>query len=86
MQVLAKRLHARAWDHRNLSSPVTIEALISMRLNALVVDIAVVGRDGSVQLPPHVRELVPPGALLRVRIDGDSVISQEPLGDAGEPR
>ena len=45
MQVLAKRLHARAWDHRNLSSPVTTEALISMRLNALVVDTAVVGPD-----------------------------------------
>ena len=29
MQVLAKRLHARAWDHRNLSSPVTIEAVSS---------------------------------------------------------
>ncbi|HZE48360.1 MAG TPA: ATP-binding cassette domain-containing protein [Jatrophihabitantaceae bacterium] len=49
-------------------------------------EFAVVGRDGSVQLPPHVRELVPPGALLRVRIDGDSVISLEPLGDAGEAR
>src|SRR3989440_2337623 len=45
MQVLAKRLQARAWDHRSLSSPVTIEALISMRLNALVVDTAVVGPD-----------------------------------------
>src|SRR5258708_37732620 len=45
MQALAKRLHARAWDHRTLSSRVTIEALIAMRLNALVLDIAVVGPD-----------------------------------------
>jgi DNA-binding response OmpR family regulator len=45
MQVLAKRLHARAWDHRNLSSPVTIEALVAMRLNAVVIDTAVVGPD-----------------------------------------
>jgi DNA-binding response OmpR family regulator len=45
MQVLAKRLHARAWDHRTLSSPVTTEALIAMRLNALVLDLAVVGPD-----------------------------------------
>jgi DNA-binding response OmpR family regulator len=45
MQVLAKRLQARTWDHRTLSNPVTPEALIAMRLNALVLDIAVVGPD-----------------------------------------
>ena len=45
MQVLTKRLHARAWDHRTLSSPVTPDALIGMRLNALVLDVAVVGPD-----------------------------------------
>jgi hypothetical protein len=28
---------------------------------------AVVGRDGSVQLPPDVLELLPPGTLLQVR-------------------
>src|SRR5437660_8358124 len=43
MQVLSKRLHARTWDHRMLSSPVTTEALVAMRLNALVLDISVVG-------------------------------------------
>jgi putative ABC transport system ATP-binding protein len=47
-------------------------------------EFAVVGRDGSIQLPPHVRESVPPGALLRVRIDDDSVITLEPMDDAGE--
>jgi DNA-binding response OmpR family regulator len=45
MQVLAKRLNTLGWDHRALSSPVTIEALISMRLNALVLDLTVVGPD-----------------------------------------
>jgi DNA-binding response OmpR family regulator len=45
MQVLAKRLSARSWDHRSLSNPVTVEALIAMRLNALVLDISVIGPD-----------------------------------------
>jgi DNA-binding response OmpR family regulator len=45
MQVLAKRLHALGWDHRTLSSPVTPEALVAMRLNALVLDLSVVGPD-----------------------------------------
>jgi ABC-type lipoprotein export system ATPase subunit len=48
-------------------------------------EFAVVGRDGSVQLPPHVRESVPAGALLRVRIDEDSVITLEPMDSPGEP-
>jgi DNA-binding response OmpR family regulator len=45
MQVLAKRLHALGWDHRTLSSPVTSDALVAMRLNALVLDVTVVGPD-----------------------------------------
>ena len=45
MQVLAKRLHAMGWDHRALPSPVTPEALVAMRLNALVIDLTVVGAD-----------------------------------------
>ena len=43
-------------------------------------EFAVVGRDGSLQLPPHIRDTIPPGALLRVRIGDDGVISLEPLG------
>jgi DNA-binding response OmpR family regulator len=45
MQVLAKRLHALGWDHRTLSSPVTPEALVTMRLNAVVLDLAIIGPD-----------------------------------------
>jgi DNA-binding response OmpR family regulator len=43
MQVLANRLDTLGWDHRSVSSAVTPEALIAMRLNALVVDLAVLG-------------------------------------------
>jgi DNA-binding response OmpR family regulator len=43
MQVLANRLDALGWDHRALPSPVTADALVAMRLNALVLDVAVLG-------------------------------------------
>jgi DNA-binding response OmpR family regulator len=42
-QVLANRLRMLDWDLRSLSSPATPEALVAMRLNALVLDLAVVG-------------------------------------------
>ncbi len=45
MQVLVKRLHTLGWDHRVLSSPVTPDAVVAMRLNALVLDLTVVGPD-----------------------------------------
>jgi DNA-binding response OmpR family regulator len=43
MQVLSNRLDALGWGLRGLSSAVTIDALVAMRLNALVVDLAVLG-------------------------------------------
>jgi DNA-binding response OmpR family regulator len=46
MQVLANRLDALGWDHRALSSAVTADAMVAMRLNALVLDIAVLGPTG----------------------------------------
>ena len=44
---------------------------------------AVVGRDGSVQLPPDVFAAVPAGSLLRVQLE-DGVVSLTPI-DRGEP-
>jgi DNA-binding response OmpR family regulator len=43
MQVLSNRLEALGWDLRALSSAVTADTLVAMRLNALVVDVAVLG-------------------------------------------
>jgi DNA-binding response OmpR family regulator len=43
MQVLANRLDSLGWDHRALSSPVTADSLVAMRLNALVLDMGVLG-------------------------------------------
>jgi DNA-binding response OmpR family regulator len=47
VQVLANRLEALGWDHRALSSAVTADSLVAMRLNALVIDLAVVGNGRS---------------------------------------
>jgi DNA-binding response OmpR family regulator len=45
MQVLGKRLQARGWEHRVVGNPVTPDVLVAMRLNALVIDLTVVGPD-----------------------------------------
>jgi DNA-binding response OmpR family regulator len=43
IQVLSKRLDRVGWEHRVLASPVPPDAVVSMRLSALVVDLAVLG-------------------------------------------
>jgi DNA-binding response OmpR family regulator len=43
MQVLSNRLDTLGWEHRALSSAVTADALVAMRLNALVLDVGVLG-------------------------------------------
>jgi DNA-binding response OmpR family regulator len=43
IQVLSKRLDRLDWEHRVLASPVPTEAVVSMRLSALVVDLTVLG-------------------------------------------
>jgi DNA-binding response OmpR family regulator len=43
IQVLSKRLDRLGWEHRVLASPVQPEAVVAMRLSALVVDLAVLG-------------------------------------------
>jgi DNA-binding response OmpR family regulator len=46
LQVLGKRVEAVGWQHRVLGSPVPLDTLVSMRLNALVIDLAVLGPQG----------------------------------------
>jgi DNA-binding response OmpR family regulator len=43
IQVLSKRMDRTGWEHRVLASPVPSDAVVSMRLSALVVDLAVLG-------------------------------------------
>jgi DNA-binding response OmpR family regulator len=46
MQVLANRLTTLGAEHRTLTAPATLDSLVAMRLNALVVDLAVLGPAG----------------------------------------
>jgi DNA-binding response OmpR family regulator len=46
LQVLSKRLEAAGWQYRVLASPVRHDAMVAMRLNAVVVDLAVLGPQG----------------------------------------
>jgi DNA-binding response OmpR family regulator len=43
MQVLTKRLDALDWQHRVTSGPLPVDALVALRLDALVIDLAVIG-------------------------------------------
>src|SRR4051794_75631 len=46
LQVLGKRLEGLGWQSRVLASPVPLDAMVALRLNAVVVDLAVLGPQG----------------------------------------
>ncbi len=46
MQVLSNRLAALGGEYRSLAAPASTDALVAMRLNALVIDLAVLGPGG----------------------------------------
>jgi DNA-binding response OmpR family regulator len=46
LQVLGKRLERLGWEHRVVASPVPVDTLVAMRLNAIVLDLAVLGPQG----------------------------------------
>jgi DNA-binding response OmpR family regulator len=46
VQVLTKRLEGAGFQYRVLASPVPLDALVAMRLNAVVVDPAILGPQG----------------------------------------
>src|SRR3954466_1417661 len=46
LQVLTKRLDGVGWQHRVLASPVPLDTVVAMRLNAVVLDLATLGPQG----------------------------------------
>src|SRR4051812_30668260 len=46
LQVLTNRMDGLSWRHRVAAGPIAADALVSMRLDALVVDLAVLGPVG----------------------------------------
>ena len=45
VRVLANRLEAAGWEHRVLSGGAPVDELVAMKLNAIVVDVTVLGSD-----------------------------------------
>src|SRR3954465_15766652 len=43
VRVLSKRMGAMGWESRTLASPVPPEELVAMRINCLVIDLALLG-------------------------------------------
>jgi DNA-binding response OmpR family regulator len=46
LRVLTRRFDAAGWEYRVLAGAVPAEELVAMKLNALVVDLSVLGQDG----------------------------------------
>ena len=46
LTVLGKRLEGAGWEHRVLAGSVPVEELVAMKLNALLVDLSVLGPAG----------------------------------------
>jgi DNA-binding response OmpR family regulator len=77
IQVLSKRLDRLGWEHRVLASPVQPEAVVSMRLSALVVDLAVLGPQAWVWLERLGQELPELGIVV---CTGPSTVAQRVRG------
>jgi DNA-binding response OmpR family regulator len=77
VQVLTKRLDRLGWEHRVLAGAVAVEQLVSMRLGALVLDLALLGPHGWEYLERVTRELP---ALPVIVCTGQSTVSQRVRG------
>jgi len=77
IQVLAKRLDRLGWEHRVLASAVPVDQVIAMRLNAIVVDLAILGPQGWDHLARLSSEL--PGLGIVV-CTGQSTVAQRVRG------
>ncbi len=77
VQVLTKRLEAGGWEYRVLGSPVPHDALIALRLNAVVVDPAVLGPTAWTYLEKLCARLPQMGVVL---CTGQSTVAQRVRG------
>ena len=77
LQVLTKRLDRLGWEHRVLGSPVPVDHLVSMRLGAVVIDLAALGAHGWEYLDRLCTQL--PGLAIVV-CTGQSSVAQRVRG------
>lgn len=77
LQVFANRLDRVGWAHRTLEKAAPIDALVSLRLSALVIDPAVLGPDGEQYLARVCAEIP---SLAVVVCTGRSTVAQRVRG------
>jgi DNA-binding response OmpR family regulator len=77
VQVLTKRLDRLGWEHRVLTGPLPVDRLVAMRLGALVIDLAQLGRHAWDYLERVTRELP---ALPVIVCTGQSTVAQRVRG------
>jgi DNA-binding response OmpR family regulator len=77
VQVLTKRLEAAGWEFRAMPSPIPFDAMLALRLNALVVDLGVLGPQGFNYLEKLCQRL--PGLAVIV-CTGPSTVAQRVRG------
>ena len=77
LQVLGKRLERLGWEHRVLGSAVPVEAVVAMRLQALVVDLGSLGPTGWEYLERVCTELPGLGVIV---CTGQSTVAQRVRG------
>jgi DNA-binding response OmpR family regulator len=77
IQVLSKRLDRLDWEHRVLGSPVPVEAISSMRLSAMIVDLTVLGPQAWTWLERVCGELPDLGIIV---CTGPSTVAQRVRG------
>jgi DNA-binding response OmpR family regulator len=59
LRVLGKRLDAAGWEHRVLPGGAPVDELVAMKLNAIVVDLAVLGPDAGWEFLERVSGMLP---------------------------
>jgi DNA-binding response OmpR family regulator len=77
LQVLGKRLERLGWEHRVLASPVPMDAVVAMRLNAVIIDLAVLGPQAWDYLEKLVSSLPGLGVVV---CTGQSTVAQRVRG------
>src|ERR1700712_3149868 len=77
VQVLTKRLDRLGWEHRVLTGAIPVDRLVSMRLGALVIDLALLGPQAW-DSPARVAGALP--ALPMVVCTGQSTVQQRVRG------
>jgi DNA-binding response OmpR family regulator len=77
LQVLGKRLERMGWEHRVMGRSVPVDAIVAMRVNAVVIDLAILGPAAWDELDKLCRALPGLGVVV---CTGQSTVAQRVRG------